>query len=214
MHSNGVVSCDLQATHEWQDGVLARIMRTACKDESPDQKWILFDGPVDTLWIESMNTTLDDNKLLTLLSGTCMETQTLLSGLYTCNMLWRPSVLPRAECNARGVLDYAGERIAMPAAVSLLFEVEDLSQASPATVSRAGMIYLNVEDLGWRPYITSWLAAKTVGAAAGGIASAEAAAGSTGGSGPAAQVAGLLGKLIERYMEAALECRRLHCRQV
>jgi dynein heavy chain len=58
-----------EATHEWQDGVLARIMRSACKDESPDQKWILFDGPVDTLWIESMNTTLDDNKLLTLLSG-------------------------------------------------------------------------------------------------------------------------------------------------
>lgn len=60
-----------EATHEWQDGVLARIMRTVCKDELPDQKWILFDGPVDTLWIESMNTTLDDNKLLTLLSGGC-----------------------------------------------------------------------------------------------------------------------------------------------
>jgi hypothetical protein len=58
-----------QGTHEWQDGVLARIMRTCCKDEALDQKWILFDGPVDTLWIESMNTTLDDNKLLTLLSG-------------------------------------------------------------------------------------------------------------------------------------------------
>ncbi len=58
-----------ESTHEWQDGILARIMRTVCKDESSDQKWILFDGPVDTLWIESMNTTLDDNKLLTLLSG-------------------------------------------------------------------------------------------------------------------------------------------------
>lgn len=66
-----VTCCALlaQGTHEWQDGVLARIMRTCCKDEALDQKWILFDGPVDTLWIESMNTTLDDNKLLTLLSG-------------------------------------------------------------------------------------------------------------------------------------------------
>lgn len=44
--------------------------------------------------------------------------------------------------------------------VSILFEVEDLSQASPATVSRAGMIYLNVEDLGWQPFITSWLTTK------------------------------------------------------
>lgn len=46
--------------------------------------------------------------------------------------------------------------------VSILFEVEDLSQASPATVSRAGMVYLNVEDLGWQPYIASWLQKKQV----------------------------------------------------
>ena len=56
-------------THEWQDGILARIMRTVCRDDASDQKWVTFDGPVDTLWIESMNTLLDDNKLLTLLSG-------------------------------------------------------------------------------------------------------------------------------------------------
>eukprot|EP00966_Prymnesium_polylepis_P282315 6523647-Prymnesium_polylepis.1 len=86
---------DLQ-TFEWTDGVLAKVMREICADEKPDEKWILLDGPVDTLWIESMNTVLDDNKLLTLING---------------------------------------ERIAMPPQVSLLFEVEDLSVASPATVS-------------------------------------------------------------------------------
>ncbi|KAJ3172703.1 Dynein heavy chain 2, axonemal, partial [Geranomyces variabilis] len=106
------------STNEWTDGVLSSIMRTACSDEKPDYKWLILDGPVDTLWIESMNTLLDDNKVLTLING---------------------------------------ERIALVEQVSLLFEVDDLSTASPATVSRAGMIYLDYEDLSWRPFMDSWM---------------------------------------------------------
>lgn len=50
-----------------------------------------------------------------------------------------------------------GERIKLHPSMHMLFEVEDLTQASPATVSRCGMVYMTPSDLGWKPYLLSWI---------------------------------------------------------
>lgn len=82
----------------------------------------MFDGDVDAVWVENMNSVMDDNKLLT---------------------------LPNSE------------RIRVQNHCKLLFEVADLQYASPATISRCGMVYVDSRNLGYSPFVSSWLASVT-----------------------------------------------------
>ena len=105
-------------SQEWRDGLASKIMREASLENKDDKAWVIFDGPVDALWIENMNTVLDDNMTLCLANG---------------------------------------QRIKLRHQMRMLFEVQDLSVASPATVSRCGMVYMTPEELGWKPYVYSWI---------------------------------------------------------
>lgn len=87
------------------------------QDEADAYRWVVFDGPVDALWIENMNTVLDDNMMLCLANG---------------------------------------ERIKLKNNMRMLFEVQDLAVASPATVSRCGMVWVPVDTIGWEAYIKTF----------------------------------------------------------
>ncbi|KAI9221923.1 dynein heavy chain and region D6 of dynein motor-domain-containing protein [Blastocladiella britannica] len=106
------------ATREWKDGLFSSLMRDFANMPGTDPKWIVLDGDIDPGWIESLNTVMDDNKVLTLASN---------------------------------------ERIPLKPHMRLIFEIGDLKYATPATVSRAGILYVNPTDLGWSPYMQSWL---------------------------------------------------------
>ena len=43
-------------TSEWKDGLASTLIRSAVTDCTPVHKWVIFDGPVDAMWIENMNT--------------------------------------------------------------------------------------------------------------------------------------------------------------
>jgi len=52
----------------------------------------------------------------------------------------------------------SNERIPLSDAMRMIFEINSLKNATPATVSRAGILYINESDIGWRPFVESWLA--------------------------------------------------------
>ncbi|KAG2426397.1 hypothetical protein HYH02_014824 [Chlamydomonas schloesseri] len=105
-------------TREWSDGVLTAAARKVVKEPLEQRSWIICDGDVDPEWIESLNSVLDDNRLLTMPNG---------------------------------------ERIQFANNVNFIFECHSLEFASPATVSRCGMLFMSDEAMEVERMLQRWL---------------------------------------------------------
>ncbi len=86
---------------EWTDGVLTKILWKILdnkRGEAQKIHWIIFDGDVDPVWAENLNSVLDDNKLLTLPNGERLQIPSHVKMIFEVESLKYATLATVSRC--------------------------------------------------------------------------------------------------------------------